>query len=146
MTSSMEMGDIYWVTNNSLATTHKSGRDGYLQYCGVADGRYLFRESIAPDGYKQMADVKFTLSSGPDSVYQPTDEFPALEDAKGVSLGTDSQITGLVENLDGEYVHIKNYAKGMWPVTGGIGALVVFAIGGVLMTSALVKRRHDNKN
>lgn len=146
MTSSMEMGDIYWVTNTSLATTHKSGRDGYLQYCGVADGRYLFRESIAPDGYKQMADVKFTLSSGPDSVYQPTDEFPALEDAKGVSLGTDSQITGLVENLDGEYVHIKNYAKGMWPVTGGIGALVVFAIGGVLMTSALVKRRHDNKN
>ena len=146
MTSSMEMGDIYWVTNTSLATTHKSGRDGYLQYCGVADGRYLFRESIAPDGYKQMADVKFTLSSGPDSVYQPTDEFPALEDAKGVSLGTDSQITGWFENLDGEYVHIKNYAKGMWPVTGGIGALVVFAIGGVLMTSALVKRRHDNKN
>lgn len=146
MTSSMEMGDIYWVTNTSLATTHKSGRDGYLQYCGVADGRYLFRESIAPDGYKQMADVKFTLSSGPDSVYKPTDEFPALKDAKGVTLGTDNQITGLVENLDGEYVHIKNYAKGMWPVTGGIGALVVFAVGGVLMASSYVKRRHDNKN
>lgn len=146
MTSSMEMGDIYWVTNNALATTHKSGRDGYLQYCGVADGRYLFRESIAPDGYKQMADVKFTLSSGPDSVYQPTAEFPDLKDAKGVSLGTDSQITGLVENLDGHYVHIKNYAKGMWPVSGGIGALVVFALGGVLMTSAYLKRRFDRRN
>lgn len=146
MTSSMEMGDIYWVTNNALATTHKSGRDVYLQYCGVADRRYLFRESIAPDGYKQMADVKFTLSSGPDSVYQPTDEFPDLKDAKGVSLGTDSQITGLVENLDGHYVHIKNYAKGMWPVSGGIGALVVFALGGVLMTSAYLKRRFDRRN
>ncbi len=69
MDSHMEMGDIYWVTDDRLATTHLSGVDrGYFQYCGVADGNYVLKESITPKGYKTMDELKFTIGAK-DSFY-----------------------------------------------------------------------------
>lgn len=58
------MGDILWTIREDNATTHYSGPDGYLQYCGLAGGDYQLIEREAPSGYKLMTEPHyFTLSN-----------------------------------------------------------------------------------
>ncbi|QNN75780.1 hypothetical protein H9L19_02645 [Weissella diestrammenae] len=42
------MGDVIWTLKSENATTHLSGQDGYLQYCGLASGDYELIETTAP--------------------------------------------------------------------------------------------------
>ncbi|MCG4287518.1 hypothetical protein K9863_07385 [Lactobacillaceae bacterium KNUT 0156] len=146
MPSNMQMGDIYWTTEQALATTHMSGDDGYLQYCGLADSRYILTESIVPDGYNKMADQKFTLAGDENSWYlQDTSkllEFPLMN-----GDASDNKITGTNEDgsMSGEYLEVENQkqSKSIFPITGGVGILGALAAGLTVMGSAIFKhRRH----
>ncbi|TGE83509.1 hypothetical protein [Weissella confusa] len=154
MMSNMEMGDIYWVTDQKLATTHMSGMqtdgqvDGYFQYCGVADGRYVLRESITPKGYKQMDDLRFTIGAN-DSYYvkdgkSTDDEYPLVTSAgDNQNMGSDNQITGENQGEDQNWAEIKNYKKSVLPVVGGVGALSLLFIGSIAMIASYIKRKTD---
>ncbi|MHC8519716.1 SpaA isopeptide-forming pilin-related protein [Weissella confusa] len=62
--ASAPMGDVLWTVREDDATTHYSGPDGYLQYCGLAGGDYQLIEREAPSGYKLMTEPHyFTLSN-----------------------------------------------------------------------------------
>lgn len=146
MPSNMQMGDIYWTTEQALATTHMSCDDGYLQYCGLADSRYILTESIVPDGYNKMADQKFTLAGDENSWYlQDTSkllEFPLMN-----GDASDNKITGTNEDgsMSGEYLEVENQkqSKSIFPITGGVGILGALAAGLTVMGSAIFKhRRH----
>lgn len=146
MASNMQMGDIYWTTEQALATTHMSGDDGYLQYCGLADSRYILTESIVPDGYNKMADQKFTLAGDENSWYlQDTSkllEFPLMN-----GDASDNKITGTNEDgsMSGEYLEVENQkqSKSIFPITGGVGILGALAAGLTVMGSAIFNhRRH----
>jgi len=57
------MGDVVWTLAEANATTHISGSDGYLQYCGLAGGNYQLIEKSAPTGYKLLEKpYEFTLT------------------------------------------------------------------------------------
>ncbi|MCT8393680.1 hypothetical protein D0504_08145 [Weissella confusa] len=154
MMSNMEMGDIYWVTDQKLATTHMSGMqtdgqvDGYFQYCGVADGRYVLRESITPKGYKQMDDLKFTIGAN-NSFYvengkSTDDEYPLVTSAgDNQNMGSDNQITGENQGEGQNWAEIKNYKKSVLPVVGGVGALSLLFIGAIAMIASYIKRKTD---
>ena len=154
MASNMEMGDIYWVVDQELSTTHMSGMqdeatpDGYFQYCGVADGQYVLHEAITPKGFKQMDDLKFTIG-GPGSYYvsgkgADLDEYPLVTSAgDNQDMGSDNQITGENQGEGQNWAEIKNYKKSVLPVVGGVGALSLLFIGAIAMIASYIKRKTD---
>ena len=154
MASNMEMGDIYWVVDQALSTTHMSGMqdettpDGYFQYCGVADGQYVLHEAITPKGFKQMDDLKFTIG-GPGSYYvsgdgADLDEYPLVTSAgDNQNMGSDNQITGENQGEGQNWAEIKNYKKSVLPVVGGVGALSLLFIGAIAMIASYIKRKTD---
>ncbi|MED4272848.1 collagen binding domain-containing protein [Weissella confusa] len=153
MDSHMEMGDIYWVTDDRLATTHLSGVDrGYFQYCGVADGNYVLKESITPKGYKTMDELKFTIGAK-DSFYvdengeSKNPEYPTVTSAgDNQQMPSDNQITGRVGDdatATDNWASIKNYKKSVLPVVGGVGALSLLFIGAIAMIASYIKRKTD---
>ncbi|MCT2910192.1 SpaA isopeptide-forming pilin-related protein [Weissella confusa] len=153
MDSHMEMGDIYWVTDDRLATTHLSGVDrGYFQYCGVADGNYVLKESITPKGYKTMDELKFTIGAK-DSFYvdengeSKNPEYPTVTSAgDNQQMPSDNQITGRVGDdatAADNWAEIKNYKKSVLPVVGGVGALSLLFIGAIAMIASYIKRKTD---
>lgn len=154
MASNMEMGDIYWVVDQELSTTHMSGMqdeatpDGYFQYCGVADGRYVLHEAITPKGYKQMDDLKFTIGAN-NSFYvengkSTDDEYPLVTSAgDNQNMGSDNQITGENQGEGQNWAEIKNYKKSVLPVVGGVGALSLLFIGAIAMIASYIKRKTD---
>ncbi|MBJ7685618.1 SpaA isopeptide-forming pilin-related protein [Weissella confusa] len=153
MDSHMEMGDIYWVTDDRLATTHLSGVDrGYFQYCGVADGNYVLKESITPKGYKTMDELKFTIGAK-NSFYvdengeSKNPEYPTVTSAgDNQQMPSDNQITGRVGDdatAADNWASIKNYKKSVLPVVGGVGALSLLFIGAIAMIASYIKRKTD---
>ena len=154
MASNMEMGDIYWVVDQELSTTHMSGMqdentpDGYFQYCGVADGQYVLHEAITPKGFKQMDDLKFTIG-GPDSYYvsgkgADLKNYPLVTSAgDNQNMGSDNQITGQNQGEGQNWAEIKNYKKSVLPVVGGVGALSLLFIGAIAMIASYIKRKTD---
>ncbi|MDA5457626.1 SpaA isopeptide-forming pilin-related protein [Weissella confusa] len=154
MASNMEMGDIYWVVDQELSTTHMSGMqdettpDGYFQYCGVADGKYVLHEAITPKGFKQMDDLKFTIG-GPGSYYvsgkgADLKNYPLVTSAgDNQNMGSDNQITGENQGEGQNWAEIKNYKKSVLPVVGGVGALSLLFIGAIAMIASYIKRKTD---
>ncbi|QIE77931.1 SpaA isopeptide-forming pilin-related protein [Weissella confusa] len=137
------MGDILWTLYPQLATTHITGADGYLQYCGLPAGQYELIESVVPAGYTKMADEKFSL--GTDGSTAP-DDYPFLTSATSKEeMPTDDAIEGTL--ADGtNYVQIENYKKSIFPLVGGLGTLFAVIAGLLAMGLALLKRKKDMKN
>lgn len=147
MASNMQMGDIYWVLDQDLSTTHITKDDGYLQYCGVADGQYILSESIVPGGYNKEADAKFTLASDEGSYYVSgaganLTEFPLLTNQKGEAMYTDDKIEG-ADSTNYHQVENQKKTESIFPITGGIGILGALAAGLTAMGSAIVNHRRQ---
>ncbi|MCM0582090.1 prealbumin-like fold domain-containing protein [Weissella diestrammenae] len=137
MTSIAPMGDVFWTTEPTWATTHKTGSDGYFQYCGLPAGQYTLIESIVPSGYTKMADKQFSLGGE-----TAAPGFPFLTSSIGNMLNSDDKITG---DFTGNHVEIKNYEKSIFPVTGAIGLVMMILTGALAMAYALVKRNKQAK-
>lgn len=141
MSANMQMGDIYWTTDERLSTTHVTSAEGYIQYCGVADGHYVLREAITPKGYSTMKDELFTLASTDDSYYGVNGAGFSLDYPMINQMGTDDKVTG--PNADGEmegnYAHLVNekQKQSIFPITGGAGILGMLAAGIATMGSAV---------
>lgn len=141
MEANMQMGDIYWTTDERLSTTHVTSQQGYIQYCGLADGHYVLSEAITPGGYSTMNDTLFTLAGASDSYYAVGNpgysaDYPLINE-----MGTDDEVTG--PNADGEmegnYAHLVNekQKQSIFPITGGAGILGMLAAGLATMGSAV---------
>lgn len=142
MSANMQMGDIYWTTDERLSTTHVTSNEGYIQYCGVADGHYVLREAITPGGYSTMKDTLFTLASTEDSYYGENGAgYDPMKYPEINGMGTDDKVTG--PNADGEmegnYAHLVNekQKQSIFPITGGVGILGMLAAGIATMGSAV---------
>ncbi|MCT4379512.1 SpaA isopeptide-forming pilin-related protein [Leuconostoc pseudomesenteroides] len=124
------MGDIIWSIDANNATTHMTGDDGYLQYCGLAGGDYKLVESHAPSGYKLMDDVEFSLGA----------------DGTTNSNYINGQPSGVVNGVaDADDINVANYKKSTFPVTGGIGMLGALMMGAMLMVASRIKKRNRDE-
>lgn len=124
------MGDIIWSIDADNATTHMTGNDGYLQYCGLAGGDYKLIESHAPSGYKLMDDVEFSLG------------------AEGTTNAgyINGQPSGVINGAaDADDINVANYKKSTFPVTGGIGMLGALMMGAMLMIASRIKKRNRDE-
>lgn len=127
------MGDILWTIREDNATTHYSGPDGYLQYCGLAGGDYQLIEREAPSGYKLMTEPHyFTLSN--------------TQSGKINGAATSDDIT--VANYRDENPQINDtptHAGGILPYTATAlgGLLTLLGLAGLI---ALIKKRRAQNN
>lgn len=127
------MGDILWTIREDNATTHYSGPDGYLQYCGFAGGDYQLIEREAPSGYKLMTEPHyFTLSN--------------TQSGKINGAATSDDIT--VANYRDEKPQINDtptHAGGILPYTATAlgGLLTLLGLAGLI---ALIKKRRAQNN
>lgn len=143
MSSNAVMGDVIWTPVHAWATTHITGADGYLQYCGLAAGTYALIEKYAPEGYA-LIDNEVTLGN---ETYDHAQKLELNKDNSGVINGvanlTNTAAEGEKDNSD---IQIKNYQKSMFPLVGGIGTLFAVIAGLLAMGLALLKRKKDMKN
>lgn len=133
------MGDVIWTPVHAWATTHVTGADGYLQYCGLAAGKYALIEKTAPEGYA-LIDNEVQLGN---ETYAHAETFTLGSDGVGDLDGGTGKIDGKPTADD---IHIKNYQKSMFPLVGGIGTLFAVIAGLLAMGFALLKRKKDMKN
>ena len=113
-------GAVTWVDAEADATEYTSGADGKLdgEFTGLADGTYTLVEKTVPAGYNKAADQTITIAAK---------DFTA-------------------ENLQQEAT-VVNKAGSVLPTTGGIGTMIFYVIGAILVIGAgvvLVTRRRMN--
>lgn len=136
------MGDVIWTPVRAWATTHKTGDDGYLQYCGLAAGKYALIEKYAPEGYALMDTPTVTLGT---MSFQHADELNLDETNSGIINGV-TNIPNPASPQPTDDIQVKNYQKSMFPLVGGLGTLFAVIAGLLAMGLALLKRKKDMKN
>jgi hypothetical protein len=142
------MGDVIWTPVAAWATTHITGTDGYIQYCGLAAGDYALIERQAPAGYTMLSS---TATLAPSSGIGGTTFQHAVKFTLGMpntTLTDGSPASGIINGTpDTSGVNkdmvIENYEKSIFPLTGGIGIFAFIMAGLALMGAAIWKRKKD---
>ena len=141
------MGDVIWTPVAAWATTHITGDDGYIQYCGLAAGTYALIESETPKGYEPLTSTA-TIGS---ETFPHAEKFelgmPGSTVQDSLKTGT-NQPSGVIDgNPDVQQdVNVVNSQKSIFPLVGGLGTLFAVIAGLLAMGLALLKRKKDMKN
>ena len=148
--SSASTTGSYWVKNEADAELLRSDKNGLFVVRGLDKGQYTLREKNAPTGFKVLAhDIKFTILAKilPDidddraqnwttTAKDALIDFDASLDSNIDNAVTDfevSEISKATVSLD--IVNTKVYDL---PGTGGIGTMIFYIAGGVLVAAAVV--------
>ncbi len=102
-------------------------KDGYLVFSGLGDGEYTIQETEAPNGYNiDNTEYKVTITSA------PTFEAPNWKvNGKDVTPAADNSWTVFTQEIINK--------KGIiLPSTGGIGTVVFYVVGSLLIAGAVV--------
>lgn len=115
---------------NTTTVTGFVDKNGYFIVEGLSDGEYTITETKAPAGYQGLsAPIKFTIKSDP-SLTEPNWMVDTnAENTANAYYDIDAkQFTVKVENAPGTKL----------PSTGGIGAVIFYAAGAVLLVGGAV--------
>ena len=142
--------DTYYVVRGM---TTVSGNAAQFQYEGLADGNYVLVETTVPEGYNALASKVFTITS----TVSEADETGTIDTLTGTDpfTTTNPGAYGAVEvgthKLDsGElYAQIENQSGAELPSTGGIGTIIFYVLGSLLVVGCgivLISKRRINAN
>jgi hypothetical protein len=145
------MGDVIWTPVQAWATTHYTGTDGYLQYCGLASGTYALIEVKAPEGYSMISSTVHLGSKDGGMDLKHAQQFELGVPGTTLSDNTtpaSGVINGQADTEEGpnQDMIVKNYEKSIFPLVGGLGTLFAVIAGLLAMGLALLKRKKDMKN
>ena len=123
------------------AATDESGT--VFTFTGLDDGKYRLTEARTPSGYNSIDPIEFIVTAEHDV----ESDSPALKSLNGdVTTG---ELSFSAETQTGTLTtDVVNRAGALLPETGGVGATVFYAAGGVLIVAALaalIARRRANR-
>ena len=93
--------------------------DGTLNFEGLAAGTYTIKETTVPAGYTKADDVEVVITFN-----NTTKEFTATVDGKAVSADSTTNLFP---------VDVVNIAGNALPTTGGIGTVIFYVLGSLLV-------------
>ncbi len=103
------------VSNSETATNIKAvvGKDGKVTFSGLGVGSYTLAETVIPDGYNKMEDIKFEITFNKDEK----------------TFATTGGLGSLAADID-------NFSGSTLPSTGGIGTTIFYIVGAILVIGA----------
>ena len=114
-----------------------------FEFTGLDDGNYILTETVTPDTYNTIDPIEFTVTAE----HEITSDNPQLTSLSG-SVAT-GQITFTPNVNDGSLTtNVVNSKGTILPETGGIGTIIFYVVGGVLMVGAaalFITRRRAQK-
>lgn len=129
-----------WVDSKDKASEVTSGTDGKFGFTGLDAGEYKLTETTAPTGYKLPNDpFTFTITAstangqnweGGMDADQATTALTQLNVVSGTTTTQGNTSTGTVS------LTVKNTSGSSLPETGGMGTIVLYAAGAVLVIAA----------
>ena len=125
-----------WTETEASATELLTDGSGKVTVKGLKAGKYSLKETTVPDGYNQMDDVELEITeeitgSEVGSVTQTLDSFSLKSTVKESSTTTSGDLaTGAVKAT------ILNFPGALLPSTGGIGTVIFYVIGGLLIVGS----------
>lgn len=125
-----------WTTTEADASTLTSDENGLFKVAGLDDGTYALRETKAPSGYNSLAkDVELTIAAttvnNQSWTGTPSDALTALTITIDGQTDQGNTDTGVVNAA------IENNKGLTLPSTGGIGTIIFYIAGGLLMAGAI---------
>ncbi|MCH9276157.1 isopeptide-forming domain-containing fimbrial protein [Bifidobacterium amazonense] len=128
-----------------------------FEFSGLDDGKYKLEESKTPDGYNTWAGLEFWIVSEHDA----TKDDPQLTSLKFYKVKSDgtadttaeiTDFTGMVNagtQTGVAQITVKNYPGSNLPSTGGMGTVILYALGGAFVVAAGLwfglRRRFSNR-
>ena len=131
-----------WTENIEDATEMLTDAAGNIKVKGLKAGKYFLKETKIPDGYNRMGDVTLEITevlngTEPGDVEQTLESFQlkSTVNEKGKDKTTTSEgdvATGVVKAT------ILNFPGTLLPSTGGIGTIIFYVVGGLLIVGSVV--------
>ncbi len=119
-----------WVENIDEATKLTTDENGKISVAGLQAGTYFLEETEAPIGYDTLKkDVEITIKA-------KINELGKLETSDGISTTSVSPSTIKVEEDGTISLTIPNRYSTILPSTGGIGTIIFYVLGSVLLVGA----------
>lgn len=103
-----------------------------FEFTGLDDGNYRLTETVTPGGYNSITPIVFTV----EAVHTDGDT-PALTALTGNKISGEITFTSSVSDASLS-ADVVNNAGTTLPETGGIGTTIFYALGGLLVLTALV--------
>lgn len=136
------------------AMTTVSGNNAQFEFEGLADGTYVLVETTIPTGFNAFDSVEFTVSSEvtESGITTLTGGAPFTTTNPGEDGAVKAdKADGTKHELDsGElYAEIENNSGAVLPSTGGIGTVIFYVLGSMLVIGCgivLISRRRLNAN
>lgn len=125
--------DNYTYEESKLVTKIKTGSGGRATVNGLVPGKYVLKETKAPDGYSLSANVWHVLVNDDQSV-----------EVKLNVNGVDVAVDVAVDKNNDEVFYIENIKLYSLPSTGGSG-IYWYMIGGMVLMSAAAWILYKNK-
>lgn len=123
----------------SVRSIDRASTDGAtFVWQGVDDGHYRITETVTPPGYNTIEPFEFDIYAEHETVSQT----PALISVTG------DPFVPTAENIGILHTEIENHSGAQLPETGGIGTVIFYVVGGLLVLAAglilVVRRRSEN--
>lgn len=117
-------------TDDTKATT--------FNFKGLDDGTYVLRETTTPDGYNTIKPIKFTVTDGHLITNGTSDDWvdPVFTQVKSSDFYELDLSFGVTPNTGVGSVNIVNEKGSELPSTGGMGTVVLYTVGGLIVLIA----------
>ena len=115
------------VVKNDAGTT--------FTFNGLDDGIYVLEETVTPKGYNTMDPVTFEVKASHNTVWEGEERTTILTSLTGTATTGEIDLTAALTegSLTADVV---NYTGATLPTTGGMGTVIFYALGGLLVLAA----------
>lgn len=133
-----------WIDDENSATEMTTDSEGHISIKGLEDGTYYLKESTTPKGYNTIEDVeiiiKETIKGNEEQATEQSLDSLSIDvswkdnekEQKGDTSTTGDPTSGVVETT------ILNMPGSILPFTGGMGTLLFYIIGFVLVITSFI--------